>query len=353
MLTDVYFALPGTRILGIEGKKGEGRMEGTQARHQQQQQQGETKGKNTQHNTITAIVLAAGYGTRLERDIKADTTGKYKELLGVPKALIPVAGKPLIEYWIEIFNDNNKVQLGGDGCIIKDIHIVCTARHYDQFVAWAKGIDFPIENIFNDGTTSNETRRGALGDLHHFLKERHIEGSIVVVAGDTLLKRDFRLDSMLDRFFALIEKHSGGSDKSHDDGVVALIPYYELKDHSEVQKRGIIEITSSSSTSSTSEEEGEGRVVRFLEKPSPESTTSNKACPPLYLYSARCKDEYLPLYVSQFSENLERIDAPGNFVAWLHSIAPVYAARVSGRFDIGNLADLEEANRLYLQQQED
>jgi len=208
--------------------------------------------------------------------------------------------------------------------------VVCTALHYDQFVSWAKGNGFPTDHLFNDGTTSNENRRGAIGDLRYFLRDKNIRGPILVVAGDTLFTREFRLDSMLDRFFDLVAKH-------HDEDAVALIPYYELKDHAEVQKRGIIEVSPES-----------GRVINFLEKPSPESTTSNKACPPLYLYSARCQEEYLDRYVAQFGHTLDRIDAPGNFVAWLHSMVPVYAAPVAGRFDIGNLADLEEANRLYL-----
>ena len=270
------------------------------------------------HHKITAIVLAAGYGTRLERDIKADTSGKYTDLVGVPKALVPVVGRPLVEYWVEIFK--------GLGDIIQTVYVVSTAYHYEKFVAWAKRSGFPTENIVSDGSTSNENRRGAIGTLQFFLNEKHITGDILVVAGDTLFSRDFQIDSILDRFFALTSEFEA----------VALILYYELKDHAEVQKRGILEISP------------EGRVLSFLEKPSPESTTSNKACPPLYLYSARCHEEFLGQYVSKFRDSLDRMDAPGNFVSWLHPIVPVYATQVSGRFDIGSLADLEEANELYL-----
>lgn len=35
---------------------------------------------------VKALVLAAGYGTRLERDIKEDQSGNYKHLIGLVKS---------------------------------------------------------------------------------------------------------------------------------------------------------------------------------------------------------------------------------------------------------------------------
>lgn len=42
---------------------------------------------------MKALILAAGYGTRLARDIENDASGRYANLLGVPKPLLPI-GKP-------------------------------------------------------------------------------------------------------------------------------------------------------------------------------------------------------------------------------------------------------------------
>ena len=36
------------------------------------------------------VVLAAGYGTRLARDIEQDPAQTYKHLIGVPKPLVPI-----------------------------------------------------------------------------------------------------------------------------------------------------------------------------------------------------------------------------------------------------------------------
>lgn len=53
---------------------------------------------------VKALVLAAGYGTRLGRDIEADQSGKFAHLKGVPKPLLPIGGKPLITRWMNQLN---------------------------------------------------------------------------------------------------------------------------------------------------------------------------------------------------------------------------------------------------------
>lgn len=50
---------------------------------------------------MKALILAAGYGTRLARELAA-CPDQYTDLLGVPKPLLPVAGHPLISHWIHI-----------------------------------------------------------------------------------------------------------------------------------------------------------------------------------------------------------------------------------------------------------
>lgn len=58
---------------------------------------------------MKALILAAGYGTRLERDLKAETSGKYDHLLGIPKPLLPIGGKALVTRWMECLKDEQSV----------------------------------------------------------------------------------------------------------------------------------------------------------------------------------------------------------------------------------------------------
>jgi len=60
-------------------------------------------GHNTS-NGLVAVILAAGYGTRLEADMRADGSPDVAPLIGVPKPLLPVFGnRPLIDEWIDAF----------------------------------------------------------------------------------------------------------------------------------------------------------------------------------------------------------------------------------------------------------
>jgi NDP-sugar pyrophosphorylase family protein len=48
---------------------------------------------------MKAIILGAGYGTRMERDLRSDDMGQYQHLIGVPKPLLPIGTGQLISYW--------------------------------------------------------------------------------------------------------------------------------------------------------------------------------------------------------------------------------------------------------------
>ncbi|KAG7282321.1 hypothetical protein CRUP_002709 [Coryphaenoides rupestris] len=50
---------------------------------------------------MKAVILAAGYGTRLQRDVDSDGTGRFQHLSGVAKPLLPVGGqRALISHWV-------------------------------------------------------------------------------------------------------------------------------------------------------------------------------------------------------------------------------------------------------------
>ena len=87
--------------------------------------------------------------------------------------------------------------------------------------------------------------------------------------------------------------------------------------------------------------DAEGRVIAFVEKP--EQPPSTLAATATYLYSR----EHARLVATYLADG-NPPDQPGNFIAWLHTRAPVYAYRFEGGwYDIGDLGQLLEAdNRL-------
>lgn len=44
---------------------------------------------------VNVLILAAGYGTRLSRDIAADPSKKYEHLSQLPKPLLPIGLLPV------------------------------------------------------------------------------------------------------------------------------------------------------------------------------------------------------------------------------------------------------------------
>ena len=53
---------------------------------------------------MDAVILAAGYGTRLTRDLEQDQTGNWRHLAGVPKPLLPIGHQALISHWLAILH---------------------------------------------------------------------------------------------------------------------------------------------------------------------------------------------------------------------------------------------------------
>ena len=69
---------------------------------------------------MKVFILAGGYGTRLARDLA--TSDEYSYLIDYPKQLLPVAGKPLISYWMEILSESRISQ--SDVYIIMRSHVI-------------------------------------------------------------------------------------------------------------------------------------------------------------------------------------------------------------------------------------
>src|SRR5205085_2763708 len=122
---------------------------------------------------MKVVILAAGYATRM-----------YPLTLTQPKPLLPVAGKPMIEYVLD-----NLTPIGG----IDRVYVVTNAKFASHFQKWADGyrhsaakLDF---TIVNDGSTDDSNKLGAIGDLHLVITREHVDDDLIVVAGDNLFSQ--------------------------------------------------------------------------------------------------------------------------------------------------------------------
>ncbi|XP_026232906.1 uncharacterized protein zgc:136439 [Anabas testudineus] len=268
---------------------------------------------------MKAVILAAGYGTRLQRDVLADSSGRFAHLAGVAKPLLPVGRCALISHWVHALTASGSVDC---------IYVVTNALYLAAFEEWAA--QFTNVKILSDQTTSNDERLGAVACLQLAVKHFMIEDHVVVIGGDTLFKEDFSLSKVKERFSELQAKYEDN----------CLVLSYQCKDE-ETHKYGILEVDSDLC------------VVCMKEKPLPSETESRRACPCFYVFSKKSL-HLLDTFLEEVKDApIEEKDAPGNFVSWLIPRKPVYIYQISGRFDVGNLPSYTECDLYFKEKLQD
>ncbi len=241
---------------------------------------------------MKCVILAAGYATRL-RPLTDD----------VPKHLLPVGERPMLDWVLDSVRELDDVD---------EIHLVTNSRFAPAFADWAE------ENgvaVYDDGTTSNEDRLGAVGDLRLAIKEAGLEDDeLVVLAGDNLF--DFSLLGFVEWWRTKARPSSAVP--LHDVGDLELATHYGIADTG-----------------------ADDRIVRFVEKPS--EPPSTLAATLIYLLPP----EHVRLVATYLDEG-QSPDNAGSFLGWLAEREPVYGYRFEGTwYDIGDRAQLLEAdNRL-------
>ncbi len=241
---------------------------------------------------MKGLILAAGYATRL-RPLTNE----------IPKQLLPVGGRPMVDWILDKVKDVDEID---------EVRLVTNSRYTEEFARWAEGKDV---RVHDDGTTSNEDRLGAIADVRFVADREHWEGDdLFVIAGDNLF--DF---SLADYVAFWRGKHDSSS-------AVAL---YEHPVRELVSQYSSVEVDS------------DERIVDFVEKP--EKPTTSLIATAAYIYD-RAHLALLHAYLADGNPP----DQPGNFIAWLHTRAPVYGYRFDGEwFDIGDRTQLLDAdNRL-------
>jgi glucose-1-phosphate thymidylyltransferase len=186
---------------------------------------------------------------------------------------------------------------------VGEVHVVTNAKFAPAFRAWAPaGVV-----VRDDGTTSEDDRLGAIGDIAFV----DLAGDdLLVIAGDNLF--DFSL-----RDFVAFWRAKGRA------SAVAL---YDVGDRELARKYGIVELGE------------DDRVVGFLEKP--EEPPSTLAATATYVFHR----DHVAL-VRRYLDEGNSPDQPGRFVAWLQAREPVYGYRFEGEWlDIGDREQLREAD---------
>ena len=237
---------------------------------------------------MKALLLAAGYATRL-----------YPLTRDCAKPLLEIGGRPMLSHLLD-----RVAALPG----MSEVVVVANHRFIDQFHVWAGGLASGlVVRILDDGSTSDDDKLGAIGDLSFALSEMGDEEDLLVVAGDNLLLFDL--------------------EPSWQEYRRRQRPLLLVRDVDPAVQSRYNEVEVSAS----------GRVTRFREKP--KRPRSGKAAICLY---------FLPPGIASFVRRYlgtgGNTDAPGYFIEWLVAETEVHAVPLGGEwFDVGSLETLQAA----------
>ena len=240
---------------------------------------------------MKCLILAAGYATRL-----------YPLTENFPKPLLTVGDKTILDWLVDDI----------DGARLVDEHVVISNHKFaHHFEAWARTKTQRI-TVVDDGTSTNETRLGAVCDIQFAIRQLALDDDMLVIAGDNVL--DFSLQHFI-RY-------------ARAKGTSCIMRFYEPSEQ-RLLKCGVVTTDASD------------RVLRMTEKsPTPET---HWCCPPFYYYT-RQDARLVPQGIAAGCGT----DAPGSYIAWLATQTVVHAMEMPGRrFDIGNLESYEQVKRDY------
>lgn len=242
-------------------------------------------------DNMKCLILAAGYATRL-----------YPLTENFPKPLLKVGDKTILDWLID--------DIDGAG-LVDEYVVISNHRFAHHFQEWAATKSQKI-TVVDDGTSTNETRLGAVRDIQFAIDQLHLDSDMLVIAGDNVL--DFSLQKFVHY--------------AHQHGTSCVMRFSE-PDAKRLTKCGVLEVNS------------DDLIIGMEEKPA--QPKSSWCCPPFYYYT-KADAALVPEGIAQGCGT----DAPGSYIAWLCSVTKVHAMEMPGRrYDIGNLESYNKVCQEY------
>jgi len=240
---------------------------------------------------MKCLILAAGYATRL-----------YPLTENFPKPLLKIGDKTILDWLLDDIHTSGQVD---------EYLVISNHKFAPHFKAWAASHSLPI-TVVDDGTSTNETRLGAVCDIQFAIEQAGLDDDLLVIAGDNVL--DFSLTHFI-RY-------------TKEKNTSCVMRYYEA-DEKRLTKSGVAEL-------------GEDEVLLSLEE-KPAHPKSHWCTPPFYFY----KKEDAKRIPEAIADGCGT-DAPGSLVAWMCRHSVMHSMEMPGsRYDIGNLESYETVKQTY------
>ena len=240
---------------------------------------------------MKCLILAAGYATRL-----------YPLTENFPKPLLKVGDKTILDWLLDDIHTSG---------LVDEYIVISNHKFAGHFQAWAQSHPLPI-TVVDDGTSTNETRLGAVCDIQFAVEQLKLDDDLLIIAGDNVL--DFSLVSFINY--------------AKEKNTSCTMRYWEA-DEKRLSKSGVSEI-------------GQGDALLSLEE-KPAQPKSNWCTPPFYFYKAADVKKIKDAIADGCGT-----DAPGSLVAWMCAHSRMHSMVMPGsRYDIGNLESYRAVQENY------
>ena len=240
---------------------------------------------------MKCLILAAGYATRL-----------YPLTENFPKPLLEVGEKTILDWLVD------DIDTAG---LVDEYVVISNHKFAHHFEKWAATKAMKV-TVVDDGTSSNETRLGAVKDIQFAIDQLGLDDDMLVIAGDNVL------DFSLTKFVTYAQKK----------GTSCIMRYFEPVEQ-KLTKCGVVLIDETD------------RILEMAEKPA--QPKSHWCCPPFYYYTR----EDVKLVAKGIAAGCGT-DAPGSYIAWLCNQTTVHAMEMPGtRYDVGNLESYNKIKEEY------
>lgn len=242
---------------------------------------------------MKAVILAGGFAKRM-----------WPLTKDMPKHLLPVAGRPMLDYVIaklEVLSAVEKLYVSTNAKFIDKFEEFLNKRNTRKDIA-----------LFIEDSHSEKEKLGSVGALGYMIRKCGIDDELLVIGGDNIF--DFDLADFFNYF------------QLKGTNAVAL---YDLKSKAKARLFGVVDLSP------------DGKIINFQEKPrEPQSTIVSTAC---YAFTRKGVRNILR-YLSEGNDP----DKMGHFVEWLCRNDEVYGFVFDGIwFDIGSFESYNKANEYF------
>ncbi|MGQ9782012.1 MAG: nucleotidyltransferase family protein [Nitrososphaeria archaeon] len=238
---------------------------------------------------MKALVLAGGFAKRL-----------WPLTIDRPKPLLPVAGRPIIDYMIDKLDEVG----------VQEITISTNMKFKLHFERWLSDIGRNNVKLAVEESRSEKEKLGAVKALAKLASE--MVGDCIIAAGDNLFTGSLR---------GMVEKYRRLSSP--------VIGLYDVRDFELAKSYSTVVVDSNF------------KISEFIEKPDNPKTTLIGTC--LYILPESSLQR-----VGEYVQTGLDTDAPGRFIQWLCVKESVYGFLLEGMWwDIGTIRAYNEAKRYF------